>query len=200
MFASHSSNAQNARKSGSEKNAFQNSTDILTPSSKTGISTTSSAMMIEEAVIERCVSVIECLRKLYHSSIRQRLRQLHLGSLLTLTLMQCVAGEEDRHSWTAAGEEIRPLPFMLQNTDNVARMVRRNPSANRVKRQCTRMNTVLNITVTVNHFLRVHDRNEVHQKAFTLNNEELPLHISSLSRIYGIWRKRQCTSCSLHFV
>lgn len=121
------------------------------------------------------MSVIECLRKLYQSSIRQRLRQLHLGSLLTLTLMQCVAGEEDRHSWTAAGEEIRPLHFMLQNTgkksckvrhkmrckiDNVARMVRRNPSANRVKLQCTRMNTVLNTTVTVNHFIHVHDRNE----------------------------------------
>ena len=51
-YQSRFSNARSARKSGSEKNAFQNSNDILTPNSKTDISTMCSAMMIEEAAIE----------------------------------------------------------------------------------------------------------------------------------------------------
>ena len=70
-----------------------------------------SAMMIEGAAIEvfyavcdrqvyrgfqRSASVIECLLKLYRSSIRQQLTRTHSASLLTLTLMQCVAGEADR--------------------------------------------------------------------------------------------------------
>ena len=52
LYETRFSNAQNARKTVLEKNAFQSSTDIHTPNLKMDISTMFSATMIEGAAIE----------------------------------------------------------------------------------------------------------------------------------------------------